>query len=131
MVRLALLSLLVFAGCSSPDGVGMSADESASKMPEYDAKKADSKRSGKDRDRGNATPDTKSASSRKIIYSANVNLAVEDFSGIPARVSELVNEHNGYIAGNSLSAESGSDRSGSWKLRVPTDQFDAFMEHAK
>ncbi|MCG8587480.1 MAG: DUF4349 domain-containing protein, partial [Pirellulales bacterium] len=47
------------------------------------------------------------------------------------RVRELVAEHNGYIAGNSLSAESGSDRSGSWKLRVPTDQFEAFMEEAK
>jgi len=84
---------------------------------------------------GGAPTDGATASSavshRKIIYTATIELAVEDFSDMSQRVAELVKQFDGYVAGSTLCGTSGGNRSGTWKLRVPIEHFDAFVAEAK
>jgi hypothetical protein len=68
---------------------------------------------------------------RKIIYNAHVELAVEDFTGVPDRVIELVKKFDAYVADSSLSGSSGENRRGTWKIRVPVARFDEFVGAAK
>lgn len=70
-------------------------------------------------------------SNRKIIYSATVELAVEDFTGTPERVAELVRKYDGYLAGSNLSGETGESRRGTWKIRIPVERFEEFVKSAK
>ena len=68
---------------------------------------------------------------RKIIYNAHVELAVEDFGGLPERVLALVKQYGGYVAGSNLAGSTGETRYGTWTIRVPVDRFDYFVAAAK
>ncbi len=68
---------------------------------------------------------------RKIIYSANIELAVEDFSGVPDRVISLVKEYDAYVADSTLSGSTGENRRGIWTIRVPVARFEDFVNAAK
>lgn len=68
---------------------------------------------------------------RKIIYTADVDLVVDDFSDVSARVEELVRQNDGYIASSNLGGSAGDRRSGTWKVRVPVERFDAFLDAAR
>ena len=63
---------------------------------------------------------------RKIIYTAMVNLIVEDFAKADQALIELVKTHKGYVISSEISGSPGSPRTGQWKVRVPIDQFDPF-----
>ena len=71
------------------------------------------------------------AARRKIIYTAKLDLVVEDFSPIPAKVSALANRFDGYIAGSDISGSAGSRRNGSWEVRVPVDRYEQFLDAAR
>lgn len=73
----------------------------------------------------------KTALSRKIIYTATLNLVVEDFTPIPSKVGELAKRFDGYIAGSEISGLAGSRRYGSWKIRVPVGRYDKFLDAAR
>ncbi|MGC3968330.1 MAG: DUF4349 domain-containing protein [Pirellulales bacterium] len=73
----------------------------------------------------------KPADNRKIIYRAKVELAVEDFAPVQSAVAELVKKHEGYVADSNLTGSNGATRRGTWRLRVPVKQFDAFVASAK
>src|SRR5262245_33812263 len=68
---------------------------------------------------------------RKIIYQADVDLVVEDFSGLPEKVAELVKRFDGYLADSSLTGASGDSRRSTWKIRVPVARFEEFVGSAK
>jgi hypothetical protein len=68
---------------------------------------------------------------RKIIYSAKVELVVEDFHGMADKVAALVKRFDAYVAGSNLAGTTGETRRGSWKVRVPTARFDEFIAAAK
>jgi hypothetical protein len=70
------------------------------------------------------------ASPRKIIYTAEVDLVVENLSKGAQELARLVRESGGYIADTNISGQSGSQRSGTWKARVPVERYDAFMADA-
>src|SRR5690606_13127649 len=70
---------------------------------------------------GDSTVVRPAESNRKIIYTATVELAVEDFTGTPERVAELVRSYDGYLAGSNLSGETGESRRGTWKIRIPVE----------
>jgi hypothetical protein len=80
---------------------------------------------------GDATAIPAADSNRKIIYTADVELVVEDFSGVPERVAELVRKYDGYLAGSNLSGTTGESRRGVWKIRVPVARFEEFVKSAK
>lgn len=68
---------------------------------------------------------------RRIIYTANVELAVEDFSGVSERIIALVKQFDAYVANSGLSGSSGENRRGTWTIRVPVARFDEFVGAAK
>jgi hypothetical protein len=76
-------------------------------------------------------PNTPAGLSRKIIYTANVDLVVEDFSPMPERVGALVKKYDAYVAGSSLTGKAGDSRRATWKIRVPVARFDEFVAAAK
>jgi hypothetical protein len=80
---------------------------------------------------GSGAASTASGVDRKIIYTANVELAVESFSGMPDRVIALVKQYDAYVAGSSLSGSTGENRRGTWTIRVPVARFDEFVNASK
>jgi hypothetical protein len=68
---------------------------------------------------------------RKIIYTANVDLVVEEFDGVPEKIEELAAQFDGRVARSSVSGSPGSPRSGQWTVRVPVARFDAFLAAAQ
>src|SRR5262249_42003483 len=65
---------------------------------------------------------------RKIIYNAEIELVVKSLAGAEREMMKLVQASGGYVAENDLSNQSGARGQGSWKVRVPVDAFDAFLE---
>lgn len=68
------------------------------------------------------------AQQRKIIYTGRVNLVVDDFEGVPASVSALAKKHGGFVASSSVRGSDGEPRRGDWTLRIPSANYDAFIE---
>jgi len=64
---------------------------------------------------------------RKIIYNATLDIVVDDFDGVPRRIRELAAEHGAFIAKSNLKADAGRSRHGTWTIRVPVEQYDAFV----
>lgn len=64
---------------------------------------------------------------RKIIYNAAVEVVVEDFAKAEQLLQDLIKTHKGYLAESDVSGSPGQRRSGRWKVRIPTDQYDTFM----
>ncbi len=67
-------------------------------------------------------------SSRKIIYNSSISLNVESFDGIATKIVQLTDECGGFIAGANLSGTSGNQRSGSWTIRLPVEQYRTFLD---
>lgn len=65
---------------------------------------------------------------RKIVYTADVELAVDDFGDMPDRIEKLVREFNGYVAHSSISSSPRRPRSGNWTARIPADRFSDFLD---
>jgi hypothetical protein len=77
-----------------------------------------------------AAPDTAppKAVPRKIIYNADVELTVDDFARAEQGIMRLVKESGGYLADSNVAGSPGSQRSGMWKVRVPVEGFESFVE---
>ncbi len=67
------------------------------------------------------------AANRKIIYTANLRVVVEDFAGVPRDVQSLVDQHGGFVAQSNVGSMQGRSRSGSWTIRIPVDQYQTFL----
>ncbi|MEP3479453.1 MAG: DUF4349 domain-containing protein [Fuerstiella sp.] len=67
---------------------------------------------------------------RKIIYTANLNLTVESFSGVENSILNLGQQFGGFVARANISGRTGDSRQGSWTLRIPTEQYRAFLSSA-
>ncbi len=65
--------------------------------------------------------------SHNIIYEAEVEIVVHNFSATEVSVPRLVKEHGGYLSQVSIDRTSGEHRSGSWQARIPVAQFDSFL----
>lgn len=64
---------------------------------------------------------------RKIIYTADVELVVEEFNSISSKVEALVEEFEGYVAGSTVTGAPGHPRSGRWTIRVPVQRYGKFL----
>ena len=124
---LLLTSLLLFiSSCGQADFAGYSpkteiASNADMAMPE-EAKAIQS-----------ATPSNSPAKAplthieRRIIYNAQLNLIVEDFTAFEQKIKALVGTANGYTDNYNSNSVNHSVRSGTWKLRIPVDEFDRFI----
>ena len=65
----------------------------------------------------------------KIIYSAELDLETTDFDGAVQALADLTAQLGGYYESSSLS-NGGSYRSGSYTVRVPAENYRAFLDRA-
>lgn len=79
-------------------------------------------------DKDQAAPPAPEGVSRKVIYDASLDLAVEDVDAAAAKVDALLVSSGGYIAEETMAGSPGSNRSRFWKLRIPIDDFDGFVK---
>jgi hypothetical protein len=115
---------LLFSAAGS--GCGKKADEAPEAMQASRAARAPQQAAGRD-----APPEAegvkKDPSPRKIVYTANVRLTVENFAKAEQELDQLLEAHKGYIIKSVLHGSPGSRRSGEWQVRVPVDQFKKFQ----
>lgn len=64
---------------------------------------------------------------RKIIYTADAELVVEDFSSVPSQVEALAERFDAYVASSNVTGSPGRPRSGQWTIRVPAERYDEFL----
>lgn len=67
---------------------------------------------------------------RRIIYTASIELIVEEFEGVPGKVAELAEKFGGYVASSSIQGQPGCPRLGTWTLRVPVAQYADLLSEA-
>lgn len=65
---------------------------------------------------------------RKIIYTADHDLVVEDIEQFDDSIKDLVQQYKGIIAGGNISGRKNGHRRGRWRLRIPVDNFEAFLD---
>lgn len=65
---------------------------------------------------------------RRIIYTAEVGLVVNDFEKLEMELPKLVEETGGFVADVSIDRTSGQNRFGSWQARIPVAKFNEFLE---
>ena len=80
---------------------------------------------------GRAESQKRHASERRIIYEADMEIVVTSFDGIEKEVKALVQSFQGYIASADLGRLQGEQRSGAWVVRIPVDDFDAFLDRVE
>lgn len=64
---------------------------------------------------------------RRVIYTADLRLIVQDLTAVEEQIRKLVAEHKGFIAQSESSGRTGAPRDGFWKVRVPVAGFDDFV----
>ena len=64
---------------------------------------------------------------RKIIYTATLDVIVDNIDTARQQLDQLVNDTHGFYEKSDFGGGSGSRRAGSWTVRVPVDQFPKFV----
>ncbi len=131
----ALLALLL-SGCGASENAPMSGEAVAPSAASSAEAAADSGASGGPKAKGapgsvGTIAQAVSTTQRKIIYTATVDLVVENLSNGQTKLTNLVKANGGYIAETNVGGNSGEQRTGSWKVRVPVDKYEAFMAGAQ
>jgi hypothetical protein len=149
-LRILLLgSLLVFLGCekdqksrlyreasespSGQDGLPQSKDG----LPQNKAKVQDRAVFGSEQAANAQLPNARNgevqqpeAQPRKIVYTATLELLVDDLDKVEQELTQLVAQENGYIAKSELHGSTGAPRWGQWTVRIPVDHYGAFKDAA-
>jgi hypothetical protein len=76
-------------------------------------------------------PTNKEAVPRKIKYTAEVHLIVNDFDKSEQGLRHLIQAEHGYLARGEINGSSGSPRSGRWQIRLPVELFDRFLNQVR
>ena len=135
--HLATLFLLLLAGCAASGGGNLSSPDSAASSSSIEAGAAPAPSdaaAGAQKSKGNsvgANAQAVSKTKRVIIYTATVDLVVENLTLGQNKLTQLVKANGGYIAETNVGGASGAQRTGSWKVRVPVENYEAFMAGAQ
>ncbi len=68
---------------------------------------------------------------RRIIYTANVDLVVEQFEGVAGKVAEIAEQCGGYLASSNVYGQPGYPRRGTWTIRVPVEHYEELLSEAR
>ncbi|MEL6106458.1 MAG: DUF4349 domain-containing protein [Planctomycetota bacterium] len=123
---LAVALLLFFSGC------GAALESMPNEVASYQAVETmDAQSLGKS-DIADATPlpadgTKRGESSRKIVYTASVDLVVDDYAEFEAELPRLVSRNKGFVASSDTNRRYRNSQSGRWVVRVPVDSYDAFL----
>lgn len=115
--------LSLFAGCAAEYSPGAASSESSVKFNAAAAESPDEGANTESTDSSVVDPGIKP----RIIYTAEVQVVVEDFAVAANEVVRLVEATKGYVATASLDRRSGSSRYGQWTIRVPVEKFESFL----
>jgi hypothetical protein len=126
---LLVLALLLVVGCgveSTKESaqVGRAVPPATAKPMDMDFRYAASEGESEAQPASEAPP---TADNRKIIYTASLAVVVENFSGVEQSIAELVKKYGGFVASANVSLNQGSERSGTWVVRVPVATFEEFL----
>jgi len=125
------LTLATTLGCGAVKHAGQDAPKSvAMKRDTASALPSDASVAGGEQKPEGAMPSA-DALRRKIIYTATLELVVEDFEPVQSQVETLVKRFQGYVAHSAVSGTPGRPRSGQWTIRVPVDRYDGFLAAAR
>lgn len=141
----ALLSLLCFTACDNKESASYdytaTADMAESTMPNdygvYEESpaaeyvKVTQSRAEALQGPGVQTERVNAADQRKIIFTANIQLVVDEFEGVSKAVSELAKKHGGFAASSNIIGSEGEPRRGDWTLRIPSQNFETFVDGSK
>jgi hypothetical protein len=75
-----------------------------------------------------ATPADTAGIARKIIYDSQVAVVVDSVEPSAKRVAQLVQDARGYVAEQNVIGSPGSLRAMHWRIRIPVEQFDRFVD---
>ncbi len=128
---LALGLLAALAGCGADTDKGK--DKSAKKEQLKDTVKDTTKDGPRreevtERKQGGKPVGSDRPQPRKIIYTGDITLVVEDFERAEKRLRELIQQHDAYVARSDVQGVSDEPREGSWTVRVPVARADDFRE---
>jgi hypothetical protein len=67
---------------------------------------------------------------RQIVYTAKLTVQVESFDSVADRVAQIVQAHGGHIAQANIGRLQGTNRYGTWTVRIPVDRYRGFLTTA-
>lgn len=121
LAELIVLAFLPLLGCAGQSGT----DEFATVLEQADAADVADGASVGLVSAGETV--ARSASTRKIIYTADVEIVVDDFSVFERQISGVIGTHKGFAAERSTDRRHGDHRGGTWLIRVPVENYDALL----
>lgn len=134
---LALVLALVLAGCGASKAAGGASDSMAASEPETgywsnNSKSDDSyDEDGYDAEGEPAAASDPASRPVKMIYNGYMEMQTQDFDAAASGIEALVRELGGYFQQSSVSNRgSSSYRYGSYTIRIPAAQFEAFFQRA-
>lgn len=120
LIVLLLIISLLFIGCSNNSGPRPKQAVQVAVQP------------------GNPVPNAGDVAApslvRKIIYTCQIAVVVEDLMAAQQTLNTLIasiQPQGGYLANQELSGTSGSQRRGTWTIRVPLSEFDRFVSQVE
>lgn len=134
---LALVLALLLAGCGASKAAGGASDSMAASEPETgywsnNSKSDDSyDEDGYDAEGEPAAASDPASRPVKMIYNGYMEMQTQDFDAAASGIEALVRELGGYFQQSSVSNRgSSSYRYGSYTIRIPAAQFEAFFQRA-
>lgn len=125
-----VLALFTLVGCGGQKSESFSA--AGAPMAENDSAPRASSAAEEKSSAGGAVAPKQNTSiqtlSRKIIYTAEVSLVVEKLNPAQQKLEALVRKSKGYFAETNIDGTSGAPRTGIWKVRVPVDGYQSFLD---
>src|SRR5262245_7250890 len=137
MRRLIVLGLLIgvasVLGCSADMKMSAPMSERGSKDKDKKSRKEPADRAeaqagaGGERQDGEVKQDKAEKVTRKIVYTGDISLIVEDFDKAAEKLEGLLGFYEGaYIARSEVIGEPNTPRRGTWTIRVPADKGKEF-----
>ena len=130
LLSLCGLCAVLLSGCGAQS-------DSAPATSESDAAVSGAASAPSEAQNGKSAPSSVGASGqavapaqRKIIYTATVDLVVENLTQGQTKLLNLVKTNKGYVSETNVGGASGEQRTGTWKVRVPVENYEAFMAGA-
>ena len=135
-----LLNLIVCVGCSKGanttfNTVGQKIGSAGTANPEVESKQEQVAKqfviiqdAAGQPAKGVNPPDKKPDQPRKIRYTADMRLIVEDFDKAEAALDDARKDAKGDFAKVEITNSADSGRSGTWRIRVPVENLDSFRK---
>jgi hypothetical protein len=121
--------LVTLIGCSGADMMGASDATSSGSKREADKIAMNQPVAGEI-----VLPDDAPADlsiERKIVYTATVEVIIEDFDVLESELKNLIDQYKGHISNSNTHVAHRDRREGTWTIRVPVKSFDGFLDDAK